>query len=406
MTAHGIYVRRRRQAASAMLAVLAARAEVGRRVAGADADCRADTFPLVVVFPCLAPNDPAPVYSAPVHAGDLSTRARSIEARARTGVPSWVVAALSLVALLSCRSDRPLREVTLGLSWIHHAQFSGPYYAARHGLYEKEGLRVSFVPAAATRDPLDEFVAGKYDFVIAQPDTLSIARLAGHKVKAVAVSYRVHPLVYVSLESSGIVRPQDFRGKKVGVAYSERLPLMAMLRNLGIDPATVTIVDRPYDFDSLQSGSLDVQACWLINELITARAVGLKLNVVSPYDYGITFYADLLTVRESLIEEDPALVEKFVRATLRGWTEALHDPQESAKLALQYNPQLELPHEVQVLKASAPLIHTGTDRIGWMRDDDWQGMIRTLHEEGVIARQPPAADLYTNRFMEAPQPQR
>ncbi len=399
MSAHGIDARRRRQAVSAVLVLLAARAHVRCRTTRADEDCRADTFSLVVVFLCLAPNGSAPVYSAPAHAGVLSTRAS-------TGVASWVMAALSLVALVSCRSDRPLREVTLGLSWIHHSQFSGPYYAARHGLYEKEGLHVSFVPATATRDPLDEFVAGKYDFVIAQPDTLSIARLAGHKVKAVAVTYRIHPLVYVSLASSGLTRPQDFSGKKIGVAYSERLPLMAMLRNLGIDPATVTLVNRPYDFDSLQKGVLDVQACWLINELITARANGLKLNVISPYDYGITFYADLLTVRESLIEEDPELVEKFVRATLRGWTEALHDPEESAKLALQYNPQLQLPHEVQVLKASAPLIHTGIDRIGWMRDEDWREMIRTLHEEHVIARQLPAGDMYTTRFLKALQPQR
>jgi NitT/TauT family transport system substrate-binding protein len=352
----------------------------------------------------LAANASAPVRSARVPAGGLSTRP-SIEAWARVGVASWVLA-LSLAALATCRSERPLRQVTLGLSWIHHAQFSGMYYAAHHGLYEQEGLQVNFVPASAHRDPLDEYVAGKYDFVIAQPDTLSIARLKGAKVKAVAVTYRIHPLVYVSLQQRGITKPQDFRGKKIGVAYSERLPLLAMLRNLGIDPAEVNIVERPYDFDALVKGELDVQACWLTNELITARESSLALNVVSPYDYGITFYADLLTARESLIDEDPELVQKFVRATLRGWTEALQHPEESAKLALAYNPQLQVPHELQVLKASAPLIHTGVDRIGWMRDEDWQEMVRTLHEEGVISEPLPAGDLYTTRFLEVTQPQR
>ena len=309
---------------------------------------------------------------------------------------------MALLALAACKPppEQPVREVTLGLSWVHQAQFSGPYYADRNGLYAREGLQVAFVPASADRDPLDEFLSGKYDFVIAQPETLIMARLKGHKVKALAVTYHVHPLVFMALASSGIQRPQDFRGKKIGVAYSEKLLLMALLRKMQIDPAEVTIVQRPYDFVSLQNGAIDVQAGWLTDELQTARQAGLELNVISPYDYGITFYADVLTVRESQIESDPALIEKFLRATLRGWTEALQAPEQSAKLPLHYNPELDPVHEVQVLEASGPLIHTGVDQIGWMRVEDWHGMIQTLHEEGMISEQPAAADVFTTRFLE------
>lgn len=314
----------------------------------------------------------------------------------------WIVAAVGLFALLSCKEpEQSLHEVTLGLSWVHQAQFSGPYFADRHGLYAREGLQVEFVPATVDHDPLNEFIAGKYDFVIAQPETLIMARLNGHKVKAIAVTYHIHPLVFLSLESSGIRRPQDFRGKKIGVAYSEKLLLMALLRKMKIDPAEVTIVQRPYDFVSLQNGDIDVQAGWLTDELQKARRSGLKLHVISPYDYGITFYADVLTVRESLIETNPELVEKFLRATLRGWTEALQAPEESARLPLHYNPKLDPMHETDVLKASGPLIHTGVDQIGWMRAEDWQEMIQTLHEEGMIAKKPRAIDLFTTRFLEA-----
>jgi NitT/TauT family transport system substrate-binding protein len=322
--------------------------------------------------------------------------------------------AVALLALLfglispSCKSGGPppsLREVTLGLSWIHQAQFSGPYHADRHGLYAREGLQVRFVPATVERDPLDEFIAGKYDFVIAQPDTLIAARLKGHRVKAVAVTYRIHPLVFFSLPNSGILRPEDFRGKTIGVAYSEMLILKALLRKVNIDPSEVKTVNRPYDFDGLRKGDIDVQAGWATNELLTARRAGLALNVISPYDYGITFYADVLTVRESLIDKEPELVEKFVGATLRGWTEALQNPIESAMLPLHYNPTLDPAHELQVLRATAPLVSTGEGRIGWMRAEEWEAMIRSLHEQGVIAEPPAAGDLYTTRFLGALGPQ-
>lgn len=316
-------------------------------------------------------------------------------------------AAVALLALFgsivtSCneKPEPPLRDVTLGLSWIHQAQFSGPYYADRHGLYEREGLRVTFVPATIDRDPLDEFIAGKYDFVIAQPDTLIAARLKGHRLKAVAATYRIHPLVFLSLPGSGVLKPEDFRGKTIGVAYSERLILMALLRKMNIDPSEVTIVKRAYDFESLRKGEIQVQAGWVTDEVQAAHRAGLQVTVIDPYDYGITFYADLLTVRESLIEQEPELVQRFVRATLHGWTEALQNHPESARLPLHYNPALDPAHELDVLRASAPLIHTGIDRIGWMNQLDWEAMIQSLHEQGVTAERPAASDLFTMRFVE------
>jgi NitT/TauT family transport system substrate-binding protein len=322
--------------------------------------------------------------------------------RARLGAAAPIVVALGLLTAGSCKSsERPLREVTLGLSWIHQAQFSGPYHADQHGLYAKEGLRVTFVPASIDHDPLDDLIAGKFDFVIAQPDTLIAARLKGHKVKAVAVTYRIHPLVFLSLASSNIAKPEDLRGKTIGLAYSEKLILMALLKKMNIDPGEVTVVDRSYDIEGLKSGTYQVQAGWATDELQTARRAGLKLNAISPYDYGITFYADVLTVRESLIEQDPELVTRFVRATLRGWTEALADPEASAKLPLRYNPKLDPEHETQVLNATAPLVHTGVDQIGWMRAEEWEAMIQSLFEQGVIAQRLPASDLYTTRFLEA-----
>jgi NitT/TauT family transport system substrate-binding protein len=329
-------------------------------------------------------------------------RARSGTGPSRRAAASIATLA-GLIALSSCRQERqqerPLREVTLGLSWVHQAQFCGPYYADRHGLYAAEGLRVKFVPAHANHDPLNEFLAGKYDFVIAQPDSLIVARQKGHRVKAVAATFRIHPLVYMARESSGIRTPQDFRGKTVGVAYSEKLPLLAMLRKLHINPGELQIVSRKYGIEGLQKGEYDVQAGWVTDELIDARNAGLAVDVIAPYDYGVTFYADVLAVRESLIEQEPALVEKLVRATMHGWAEALQDPTASAGLPLHYDAKLDPARQLATLQATAPLVHTGTDRIGWMHTEDWESMIQTLHEEHMIPERPRAEDVHTTRFL-------
>lgn len=315
------------------------------------------------------------------------------------GAIGTVVTLLALLMSIACSSRSELREVTLALSWVHQAQFSGPYYADQYGLYAKEGLRVTFVPGSVDRDPVKEFVAGKYDFVISQPDSLIKERIAGHRIQAIAATYRIHPIVYISLKSSGIDEPQDLRGKKVGVAYSEEPILKAMLKRMSIDQKEVNIVPREYNLDSLQKGDIDVQGAWLTNEVQTAQEKGLALNTISPYDYGISFYADLFAARESLIQADPELVEKFVRATMAGWELALQSPDEHGKLSLRYDAKLDAPHEIQLLKISAPLIHTGVDRIGWMQIDAWQDMVQALYEDGAISEKPNAADLFTVRFL-------
>ncbi len=307
---------------------------------------------------------------------------------------------LATVLGASCKKSQPeLRELTLGLSWVHQAQFAGPYYADQNGLYKQEGLRVKFVPASIDHDPLDRFLAGEYDFVIAQPDGLIKARSQGQKVTAIAATYRIHPEEFLARVESGIKTPEDFRGKKVGVSYSEKLILKAMLRRAGVDPSAVEVVSRAQGLESVLSGAVDVQAGWVTNEGLAAEQRGIELNRIIPYDHGVTFYADLYAVRDSLIANEPELVEKFLRATVRGWAVALQAPDQNSRLALHYDPTLDAAHQARILRASAPLIHTGVDQIGWMDSAPWKEMVETVTTEENLSVRPPIQDMFTMRFL-------
>lgn len=309
---------------------------------------------------------------------------------------------LATVLSPSCKKPRPaLREITLGLSWAHLAQFAGPYYADQHGLYKKEGLQVRFVPSTIAHDPLEKLLAGEYDFVIAQPDGVIRARAKGHGVTAIAATYRIHPEEFLSLASSGIKTPADFRGKRIGVSYSERLILETMLRRAGVDLRDVEISTRVHGLESLTSGDVDVQAGWVTNEVIAAEQRGLEVNVIVPYDHGVTFYADLYTARDSLIANEPELVEKFLRATLRGWAAALQDPTEHSRLALRHDPTLDVAHQTRILRASAPLIHTGVNQIGWMLPEPWKEMVEAVAGEEDLPVRPLLEELFTMRFLHA-----
>src|SRR5262249_28067534 len=53
-------------------------------------------------------------------------------------------------------------------------------------------------------------------------------------------------------------------------------------------------------------------------------------------DYGLEIYANSIGVSEDFLAKNPEIVKKFVRAALKGWKDALADPDEAARVEIQY----------------------------------------------------------------------
>ena len=70
---------------------------------------------------------------------------------------------------------------------------------------------------------------------------------------------------------------------------------------------------------------------YLINEVLAAKEKGFDVNIVSPSDFGIDFYADTLFTTEKMLKDKPDLVRKFMTATLKGWSDAISAPEDAAR---------------------------------------------------------------------------
>ena len=275
-----------------------------------------------------------------------------------------------------------LTEINVGLSWIHEAQFAGFYAADKYGYFADEGLKINLYPYN-DEDLAQELVNKKYDFAILQADTLLLAREKGLPVKGVFADYQIIPTVYFSKKSLNIRSPKDLIGKKIGAAYSEKYPLLAMIQKESLPLKNITIIDRIYDYSPLASGEYDVEAGWITDGDSVASAIG-EFNTISPYEYGINWYADILAVGEETLKDNPKLVESFVRALSRGWRKAIENPKECALLAKQYNPELSDQHLVYVLEKSIPYIYSGEDILGWMNEPVFDDAQKILLEQGVM----------------------
>jgi NitT/TauT family transport system substrate-binding protein len=317
---------------------------------------------------------------------------------------------LFLAVLISCSKqdeNTPPDDVTVQLKWFNQAQFAGFYLAQARGYYTAENLKVRFLEGGPGVDPAQSVVSGLADFAVVAPEDILIKRSQGKPVTAIAAIYRRSAVVFVSMADSGITRPFDFMGKRVAVAgpagaiRDSEFQFHALMRKLKLDVSGVKLVPYDPDFANFLKGKVDVTPAYLTGGVIRMRQQGARLNLIWPGDYGVRFYSDTLMTSEQMVGQKAAVVTRFLRATLKGWREAVGDPEAAVTVTLKYARSPDANLQNAMLQALLPLVHTGEDRIGWMKDEDWEEMHQVLLDEGIIAA--PVQDLsnaYTMRFLE------
>ena len=100
------------------------------------------------------------------------------------------------------------------------------------------------------------------------------------------------------------------------------------------------------------------------------------------YDYGLKQQGDMFFVTEETAKNKADMLNRFLRATAKGWEYALNNPEEAAKITVEkYAPDLKLEETTATIQATKPL--TMTDRAvkaGLMSldEDAWKQTIGEL----------------------------
>lgn len=293
-------------------------------------------------------------------------------------------------------------SVTVRLKWYHQAQFAGFYMSQAKGYYKSAGLDVNIQPGGPDFPAIQMVAGGNEQFGVTGADQILIARSKGVPVVAVAVIYRQNPFVLFSLAKSGIKTPADWVGKKVGVKIGgdEELIYRAVLAKAGIDKSKLTEIPVKFDMTPFLTGAIDVWPGYLINEALTAKEKGFAINIVYPSHYGINLYADTLFTTEAMLKEKPAVVRRFVAATLKGWRAAIAAPKEAAKVTVKIGNKLTLAHEYAMMEASVKLLRPDAEPLGWMDAAAWRAMQKMLLAAGFQKRAVDVAKAFTTKYVQ------
>lgn len=326
--------------------------------------------------------------------------------------PGWCVLLFSVLILSACsqQKEAPLADkITLQLKWVHQAQFAGFYMAREKGYFAEENIEVNFIPGGLNVNNSASLLSGEADFSVVSPELVLLKRQTERApITTIGAIYRRSAVVYVAMAESGIRHPADFVGKTAAVISRAEssgefeYQFNAMLKRQGIDVSQVNMV--PYDpsYAGFYSGHTDITAAYYTSGVIHIRNKGHKINLIWPTDYGIHFYSDIIITTEQMIERKPELVERFLRASLKGWRQAVADQKTAVDVTMKYAKIKDRQLQKSMMASLIPLVHTGKEPIGWMRDEIWKQTHRVMVEEKILER--PLEDIrgaYTMRFLKA-----
>lgn len=268
-----------------------------------------------------------------------------------------------------------LTKIRLPMGYIPDPQYSPFYMAVTRGYYAEEGLEVEFDYSFET-DGIALVGANELPLAIVNGEQVILARAQNLPVVYVMEWFQKYPIAIVSKAEAGIRTPQDLIGRNVGLPGffgASYVGYVGLLTANGLTEDQVNANDIGFNqVESLLVDQSEAVVVYINNEPVQLAGQDVAINTIAVADY-IDLVANGIITNEETLANNPALVEGFVRATLRGLADTLADPEAAFETSKQFVEGLE-DGRFPVLIASLELWRTDTpgqtDPASWQRTQD------------------------------------
>ena len=213
-------------------------------------------------------------------------------------------------------------KINMQLGWIAGGNQIGEVVAKRLGYYDTEGIDFSIQPGGPSIDGVAIVASGRYEVgqVSSSPSNM-LAVSQDLPIQVFATGLQQHPYTFFSLKKNPIRTPKDMVGKKIGIQSTGMVLLRALLAKNKIDEKSMTIIPIGSDMTPLLTGQVDTVTGWLTNTT-ALKPLGAERVDMRLWDTGVRLYALPYYATTEMIRTKPELLQRFLRATARGWAYA------------------------------------------------------------------------------------
>lgn len=287
-----------------------------------------------------------------------------------------------------------LKKVTFITHWLPQCQFAGYYVAYEKGIYKKYGIDLEIIIGGPKNPSSEEMKKGTVDIGSLWLTNAIQLRAAGTKIVNIAQMLNKSALMLVAKKTSGIRKPEDMNGVKVGLWGGDFvLQPQAFFKKYKINVRTIPQASSINLF--LLDGVQVTSAMWYneYHAIINSGYNEDELISFSFADYGLNFPEEGLYVSEEFYAKEKKLCEDFVKATLEGWHYAFNNMNETIKIIEGYMRKSKAPynfaHQKWMLNRFKDLMLDKSGNINVeLSEKDFNFVAGMLQENGLIKTKP------------------
>lgn len=321
---------------------------------------------------------------------------------------------LSIFSLTGTVAHAADVDVKLSLNAPFDGSNAAFFLAQDKGYYAAAGINVSMDPSGGSGEAVTRIGSGAYDFGFADANVLLDfnARNPASAGKAVYMLYYRSPLAIASFAKSGINKPSDLAGRKIGGALTDGayklFPAYASLTNVKPDSVKWEFGDLRLREVMLLKG--DVEG---ILGFDSTMYFGLTKQGIKPADIKLLYYADAgldiygnaIVASRKIMDSKPQVVKGFVEASAKGWRDTIANPAAAIAVLKKYAPlideKLELEKLQWLIKNQIVTAESRADGMGGVRKARLDKSVDVLSKAFELPGKVSGGDVFTAAFLPA-----
>ena len=324
----------------------------------------------------------------------------------RRGV-SVVLALVGLALLTSCgkkaetaAAPGALVKVRFQTDWFPQPEHGGYYQALAKGYYAAEGLDVEILPGGPNAQVMTSVAVGRADLGMTNGDDVIVAIARGVPIRMVGAEMQRDPQGILFHREHPLQSLKDLQGRTL-MAGAGSTWIEVMRKKVGVEFTLLPLVG---DLARFMNSTEFVQQCFVTNEPYFAKQRGANVGALLIASDTYEPYRVMFTGRLFLAKH-PGVVERFVRASVRGWVDYLTgDPAPANKLLAAKRDDLTPEFMAYSIKAMNDYKLVSGDPAkgefaGQLTAARLEKQIKLLQEVGVLDKPVAVEDVATFEFI-------